>query len=114
MNTNNDKGGAIAQECAWLLYLTSTLVWGVAIAASLYADWLPWYAIVLLFALLVVLITIRVSSLPTPFKRAAGYCLPFYGGYLLYVRRSSRLLGNEFVRKSGLVGKMMAAITVCT
>lgn len=105
MNTNNDKGGAIAQECAWLLYLTSTLVWGVAIAASLYADWLPWYAIVLLFALLVVLITIRVSSLPTPFKRAAGYCLPFYGGYLLYVRRSSRLLGNEFVRKSGLVGK---------
>ena len=85
MNTNNDKGGAIAQEFAWLLlYLASTFVWGIAVAVSLYADWLPWYAVVLLFALLVALIAIRVSSLPALFKRAAGYCLPFYGGFLCF------------------------------
>lgn len=105
MNTN-DKGEAIAQECAWLLlYLTSTLVWGVAVAVSLYADWLPWYTIVLLFVLLVALTAIHMSPLPASLKRAAGYCLPLYGGYLLYARHTSRLLGNEFVRKSGLVGK---------
>lgn len=105
MNTN-DKGEAIAQECAWLLlYLTSTLVWGVAVAVSLYADWIPWYTIVLLFVLLVALTAIHMSPLPASLKRAAGYCLPLYGGYLLYARHTSRLLGNEFVRKSGLVGK---------
>lgn len=106
MNTN-DKGEVLAHECAWLLlYLASTIVWGAAIAVAICTDWLPWYSIVLIFILLLALIAVCASSsMPALLKRAAGYCLPLYGGYLIHARHVARRLGNGFIRKSGLVGK---------